>query len=174
MRHWVIGDTHFDHSNIIGYCNRPFETVDEMNMTMIDNWNSVVSPEDIVYHLGDFSFGKGSRENIATIREMLNGHVFLIKGNHDRQTKSWYNRAGFDFVVGGEYWHYEPTVILSHRPYPTRKPMINIHAHTHNLLHVAEKEVYCCVSVEQINYTPVDLDQLISQIRNNDEKGKQR
>ena len=165
MIKWIIGDTHFYHYNIIEYCDRPFSSVEEMNELMIYNWNSVVSNKDMVYHLGDFAFGKGSREHIAEIRTKLNGNIFLFKGNHDRQTKSWYNRAGFDFVVGGEYWLYEPTVILSHKPYPTRSPMINIHAHTHNLMHLSENKIYYSVSVEQIDYTPINLDNLIEKIR---------
>ena len=57
MNTWLISDTHFDHANIIKYCNRPFKDVDEMNNTIWQNWNSVVDADDIVYHLGDFALG---------------------------------------------------------------------------------------------------------------------
>ena len=165
MIKWAIGDTHFDHEKIIEYCDRPFSSAEEMNEIMIANWNSVVDNEDIVYHFGDFSCGKGSRHNIAQIRARLNGHIFLLKGNHDRESKSWYNRAGFEFVVGGEYWVYASDILLSHRPYPIKNPLFNIHAHTHNLMHLTETKLYFSVSVEQINYTPINLDELVEKLR---------
>ena len=57
---WVTSDTHFNHANIIKYCNRPFSSVEEMNETIIANWNKVVSEDDMVYHLGDFALGDKS------------------------------------------------------------------------------------------------------------------
>lgn len=74
-------DTHFNHANIIKYCNRPFTTVTEMNKVMIDKWNSKVKPNDEVYHLGDFGFG-----NLENIIKSLNGRKTLIIGSHDRDT----------------------------------------------------------------------------------------
>lgn len=75
---WFTSDTHLDHKNIIKYCNRPFSSIQEMNETIINNWNSVVSKEDTVYHLGDFAFGK-----VNEFANKLNGKIVLIKGNHD-------------------------------------------------------------------------------------------
>lgn len=58
---YFTSDTHFYHSNIIGFCKRPFKNVEDMNETLIENWNRVVSQDDIVFHLGDFCLG-GSHE----------------------------------------------------------------------------------------------------------------
>ena len=52
---FFTSDTHFNHKAIISYCSRPFESVEEMNDRLIDNWNQVVKPNDTVYHLGDFA-----------------------------------------------------------------------------------------------------------------------
>ena len=80
---WFSSDHHFFHNNIIKYCNRPFETVEEMNEALVKNWNSVVGPDDHVYHLGDFCFGNVEKWNWCLEPGRLNGHIHLILGNHD-------------------------------------------------------------------------------------------
>ena len=71
---FVISDTHFGHANIIKYCNRPFSSVEEMNERMIENWNSVVTVQDHVYHLGDVYFGNET----SNFFHRLNGKKRLI------------------------------------------------------------------------------------------------
>ena len=78
---YFTSDTHFYHSNIIGFCKRPFKNVEDMNETLIENWNRVVGQDDIVFHLGDFCLG-GSHE-WTKILNRLNGKIYLILGNHD-------------------------------------------------------------------------------------------
>lgn len=78
---FFTSDTHFNHSNIIRFCNRPFNSIEEMNETLIRNWNNVVSPDDIVFHLGDFCLG-GAVE-WTKLLDRLNGYIYLILGNHD-------------------------------------------------------------------------------------------
>ena len=78
---YFTSDTHFNHTNIIRFCKRPFKDVGEMNECLIRNWNSVVGPDDIVFHLGDFCLG-GSVE-WTKILDRLNGKIYLIVGNHD-------------------------------------------------------------------------------------------
>ena len=83
---YFTADTHFYHENIIKYCNRPFKNVEEMNETIIANWNSVVRPQDHVYVIGDFIFGGGKKqtERLVDIVKALNGYIFLVKGSHDK------------------------------------------------------------------------------------------
>ena len=78
---FFTSDTHFWHVNIIKYCNRPFETIEEMNETIIERWNSKISKDDIVFHLGDFAFCGSSEYN--KILSRLNGKITLVLGNHD-------------------------------------------------------------------------------------------
>ena len=78
---YFTSDTHFYHSNIIDFCKRPFKNVEDMNEALIENWNRVVSQDDIVFHLGDFCL-RGSHE-WTKILNRLNGKIYLILGNHD-------------------------------------------------------------------------------------------
>lgn len=80
-RIWFTADSHIGHRNIIKYCKRPFSDVEEMNKTLISNWNKVVGINDYVFHLGDFSVG-GAAE-WTSLLDSLNGRIFLVLGNHD-------------------------------------------------------------------------------------------
>jgi calcineurin-like phosphoesterase family protein len=82
MIHFV-SDTHWGHKNIIKYSNRPFNSVEEMNEKLILNWNEVVQPNDIVYHLGDFAFLP--YDDLKKTARRLNGEKHLILGNHDKE-----------------------------------------------------------------------------------------
>jgi len=75
---FFTADTHFGHEAIIRYCNRPFKSSEEMDETLITNWNNIVNERDTVYHLGDFAF-----KNPLLYLERLKGKVVLIRGNHD-------------------------------------------------------------------------------------------
>lgn len=116
---FFTSDTHFGHKNIIKYCNRPFNSVEEMDNTIINNWNSVVKENDIVFHLGDFGF-IGINE-LKKIRSQLNGKIYLITGNHDR--KMLYGDAvkflGFFDYIGPElYINIDgQKIYLNHKPY---------------------------------------------------------
>jgi len=78
---YYISDCHFGHDKIIEYTGRPFKNVKHMNEEIVKRWNAVVNPEDLVYHVGDFSF-KG-QNNARAWEQRLNGKIVHIKGNHD-------------------------------------------------------------------------------------------
>lgn len=85
MRTFFTSDTHFGHNKILEFCKARgvlWPTVEEHDEGLIDNWNSVVSPNDTVFHLGDFAFA--GRERIDEILDRLNGKIILIRGNHDK------------------------------------------------------------------------------------------
>jgi len=82
MTIFLTSDTHFGHANIIKLSNRPFRDVQHMNEMLIKNWNSVVGPEDHVYHLGDVALG--TFEDSIKCLGRLNGIKHLVTGNHDR------------------------------------------------------------------------------------------
>ena len=80
---FFTSDSHFFHDNIIKFCNRPFNNVEEMNQIMVDNWNNKVPHDGLVFHLGDFAWGGYNK--FKEVREKLNGEIILIKGNHDEK-----------------------------------------------------------------------------------------
>lgn len=78
---FFTSDLHFCHQNILKFCNRPWKTTEEMDKALIENWNSVVGKDDIVFDLGDFAFAPNWRWK--EILSQLNGKHYLILGNHD-------------------------------------------------------------------------------------------
>ena len=115
---WFTSDTHFWHENIIRFCNRPFSSIQEMNEELIRRWNETVPEEGVVFHLGDFAFGRAKEWNEVMFR--LNGKIYLILGNHDmKQMKQGFMQR-FEHVtqqmtirVGGQ------SIILNHNPFLT-------------------------------------------------------
>lgn len=85
---FFVSDTHFNHSNIIKYCDRPYKDKYEMDEALIYNWNEVVPEDGVVFHLGDFKWS-GSWN---TTLDRLNGKIHLIKGNHDYEAARFINR----------------------------------------------------------------------------------
>jgi calcineurin-like phosphoesterase family protein len=77
---WITADHHFGHANIIKYCNRPFNSVEEMDDTMIRRWNELVDKKDTVISVGDFSM---NRQSAIRSLDELNGTICLIPGSHD-------------------------------------------------------------------------------------------
>lgn len=79
---FFTADTHFGHSNIIKYCNRPFNSHEEMDAEILKRFNSVIKRGDILYHLGDVSW---STYDLDKFFSRLNTkEVHLIYGNHDK------------------------------------------------------------------------------------------
>lgn len=82
MSTFFTSDTHFGHNNIIKYSARPFADYDEMDWKIVDNWNKMIGPTDVIYHLGDLALGPSDRWD--SIMKSLNGYKVFIVGNHDR------------------------------------------------------------------------------------------
>lgn len=167
IKSFVISDLHFGHKNIISYCGRPFRTVEGMNLALIQRWNSVVSKADTVYCVGDFSF-HGKSSDVKAILDQLNGNKYLIKGNHDNLSDAKYVEAGFSAVYREFFLAYDGTIIfMQHIPNLERARDdydVYIHGHTHDRDPDWDtpNRFNCCV--EKINYTPIDLDDVISYI----------
>ena len=90
MSTWFRSDTHFGHANVIRYCDRPYTSLSEMDDALVANWNQVVRPNDIVYHLGDFTLG--GQEQAHAYFARLNGRISVVPGGHD---KGWVSKAEY-------------------------------------------------------------------------------
>lgn len=77
---WFTSDTHYFHKLAVQF--RGMGSVEEMNQLLISNWNSVIKPNDMVFHLGDVSFG--SNAETENVLDKLLGLITLVRGNHDR------------------------------------------------------------------------------------------
>lgn len=183
MTIFLTSDWHISHRNIISYCNRPFQNIEEMDREIIARHNSVVKPEDTVYNLGDFAF---SEKRVVEVLQQLNGKQILIPGNHDDchsvhkkylKFKNKYLRYGFHSVEErmelqiGKY-----KVLLCHLPYanqeetkiryaeyrPINKGQILLHGHVHQ--HWLTKDKMINVGVDVWNFTPASEHQILELI----------
>ena len=162
---YLISDTHFNHKNIIEYENRPFTDVAEMNTALMENWNNIVTDDDIVIHLGDIALGTESQ--LKTLIPQLKGHKILIKGNHDTKSHHFYSDCGFEEVCGQKILLVgDRIVFLSHRP--ESRPSDGENYDLHFFGHVHTKGEYptvcsngACLCVERWNYKPVCLDTVL-------------
>jgi calcineurin-like phosphoesterase family protein len=105
--YWFTSDEHYGHNKIIGYCNRPFRDVEEMNRTMVFRHNQVVNKTDVTIHIGDFGWFK-KEADAQEIIHLLNGNHIFIKGSHDRWLKDshpfmWRRTINNQFIVCCHY-----------------------------------------------------------------------
>lgn len=161
---WFTADTHFGHKNIIEYAHRPFNSVDEMDEALINNWNNVVMTNDEVYHLGDVALCNTNK--LKDILNRLNGKIYLIRGNHEKSAeackerfewiKDYYELIMSDTdVFGGEQllvlFHYAMRVWnASH--YGTYQ----LYGHTHGELTDDPNLLSIDVGVDCHNFTPIN------------------
>ncbi|NUU61441.1 metallophosphoesterase [Paenibacillus agri] len=155
---FFTSDHHFGHKLIIDFESRPFADVAQMNESMIASWNTVVAPEDKVFHLGDFSFL--NKEDTSSIVARLNGYKTLILGNHDRgRSRNWWLETGFHEV--SEYpIIYKDFFFLSHEPMYMNKhmPYVNVHGHIHGQKYEGKNHFNICV--EHWDYRPLSFEQI--------------
>jgi calcineurin-like phosphoesterase family protein len=140
MTTWFTADHHFGHTNIIQYVNRPFETVDAMDVGLIQRWNERVSRKDTVYHLGDFCLGNWSVAQ--SYLGALNGYIYFVLGGHD---KNWAKPKN---CLPGSKWNILPPlttrkiegmeVVLCHYPLlsweKSHYGSLHLHGHCHGTI----------------------------------------
>lgn len=177
---WFISDTHFGHENIIKYARRPFETVEQMDNEIVNNWNSRVSNNDIVYHLGDFTLGSLNQFN--KYFSQLNGIIKILKyeWHHD---KRWlmdmydsHNHSNEHILINplvvleinglkAENSKFNKKITLCHYPMEEWESQhygsLHLHGHVHtvgNLTHTLNK---LDVGVDNTNFKPISLGEVV-------------
>jgi len=171
---FFTADLHFGHSEIISFCDRPFEDVAEMNRTLVSNWNSRVSNDDHVYIVGDLFYGgrgaPGQKDAIATVSK-LNGVLHLVAGNHDipylKNTSYHYLFADVDQL---RYLSHEgEDIFLCHYPLAEwsgyYRGSWHIYGHIHNqkntaYQHMRNLENALNAGVDICRYMPVTFQEL--------------
>ncbi len=157
MNIYVISDTHFGHENMVNWALRP-EDFNEKIWKGLDTL-----PEDsILIHCGDITMGAD-----ATTHIRLAGYKFkkwLVLGNHDNHSISWYVRNGWDFVANEIMIKmFGKNILFTHYPLPKREGIdINIHGHLHGGASHGKPDFYDTtyhkeVTPEVIGYTPAKL-----------------
>lgn len=161
---WIIADTHFGHTNIIRYCNRPIDH----DTKMLKAWKRLVKKNDVVLHLGDLSVWYGWYKSYWLKKCLgLKGDKYIIWGNHDLDQKmsveQFYQRTGFKVIEPFR----QKDVYFSHEPIEKPEELweVNIHGHVHNhkpfgLWRMAGVN-YFNASIEGMNYRPWRLGDIL-------------
>jgi calcineurin-like phosphoesterase family protein len=159
---YVCSDHHIGDTRISNYLdcngkkNRPFDTLDEMHQFIIDAHNSIVTPIDKVYFLGDVIINK----QYFDILSQMNGHKRLVRGNHDIYDDKHY-RQYFKSIHGVKVIA-DKKIMMTHIPiFPNciKNEWVNIHGHLHT--HSIADNRYKNVCLEVIDYKPVNIESLI-------------
>lgn len=152
---FFTSDSHYEHSNILKYCNRPFKDVDEMNEKLIQYWNKTVSNDDIIFHLGDFSLCGSTK--VKEILSQLNGTIVLIKGNHDYEsTLKLFPQVFQQLSINIDKYK----IYLNHFPFSSfPEEHYQLHGHLHSTENIGLKNQYD-VGVDNNNYKPVSWKQI--------------
>lgn len=164
MSTFITADSHFGHVNIIKLCNRPFSSVDEMNQVLVERWNDVVGDGDTVYHIGDFFWTEKAAKSVLP---QLKGQIKLILGNHDRNWRRVYERVKFSNleVLKDQILELKTPIraVLCHYPLLSWNGAYYKVPHFHGHVHVSlpSEGLRHNVSVEQTNYYPVNIEEII-------------
>jgi calcineurin-like phosphoesterase family protein len=161
---YVISDTHWFHKNIIKFCNRPYDH----ETMMVKRWSKVISPNDVIVHLGDLFFGghQGYEDFKTQVAPSLTGKKYIVLGNHDKKVFD-YEALGFTVIkpFTQRYRGYE--VSFDHYPklLPEGDRKVHVHGHIHNNGYARNEptrwgNINC--SVEVLDYRPHRCARLIN------------
>lgn len=179
-RIFIMSDPHFNHNREFIYKARGFNTIEEMNETIIANINSVVDANDELYILGDVCLGGGGSEVLAknkALIERLNGRIHIILGNHDTpqriamytNCKNVYSANEYATMLHYNGYHFYlshfPTITGNLEKESLKKCTLNLFGHTHQTTNFYQDMPFMYhVGVDSHNCYPVLLDDIIEEM----------
>lgn len=182
---WVTSDLHIGHDKSFLYEPRGFESIEEHDRTLLENWNELVNANDTVYVLGDvmlrhnlddtdFSYG-------LSVLQKLNGRLVIIRGNHDSVNKIEKYKGCGNVVSAGDaalylnypekgsyhfYLSHYPTLVFRKKLKPLKTAIINLYGHIHQKEKFYQGYPYMyCVCLDAHDMRPVLLDSIIEEIK---------
>lgn len=169
---YFISDTHFHHTNIIEYCDRPFSSIEEMNEYLIEKWNSKVDPGDHIYHIGDIALCRPKK--LKKILDRLNGKIHLIRGNHEGtalKCSEYFEWIKDHYVLNLNHWSWfkdcNIQVVMMHYPieawYNCHYGTIHVHGHVHSG-NVQTMKNRFDVGVDSWNYEPISIVEIVENL----------
>lgn len=188
-RIFLTSDTHFGHDREFIYGPRGFTSIQEHDEEIIQRWNLVVKPDDIVYHLGDVMLGDNGH-GLECLRQ-LNGIIYIIPGNHDTSTRIKLYKtlenvhilesgipdlkaaaATLKYKKYNFYLSHHPTMTSNLEKAPDLKlHLINLFGHTHQQKNFYEDTPYMFhAGMDSNNCTPILLDTAIEMMKLETEK----
>jgi len=158
---WFSADQHFNHKNVIKYCDRPFDNVEQMNNVLVNNWNEVVKGNDTVYVLGDFAW-----RNPKPFIERLKGNKIFVAGGHDKKLKAPYMKIIHPLGLKDEYGN-DRTIVLCHWAMRTwhKSHYASWHLFGHSHGNLESYGLSFDVGVDCNNYYPFSLQDIAEKMK---------
>lgn len=165
MNYWVISDMHLGHDNMVNFCSRPIN----FSILIIENLKKYIKSNDVLINLGDTCFGDDKYWH--KIIDSVTCKKWLIVGNHDRKSYSWYLNHSWDFAAHSITLNlFDKNILLSHKPEPDNGYDVNLHGHFHNndisncgpeLKSIMNNKhrLFC---LEKLEYKPILLEKLVN------------
>lgn len=181
---WVTSDWHFNHNKEFIWKARGFSSVEEMNESIIERYNSVVEGNDIVYCLGDCGLGGAGQEALSQLKnyiEQLHGTIIIVQGNHctNKRIELYRQCKNVQQVDIATILKYAGRAFyLSHYPTltgntddeqkPLKRRVFNLCGHSHTQDRFCDmKKGFTCYHVELDAHDcyPVSIDEVIEDIK---------
>lgn len=159
---FITSDEHYSHRNIIKLCNRPYESIIEMNEDIINRHNSEVDENSITIHLGDFMW-KGGKSDFENLVKRLNGYHIFIKGNHDHAYPSPCKKEKYEILENQifEFMYGKHRIVACHYPLyewnGMYKGSFHFYGHTHKTIPRPETGIRIHAGVDSNEYYPFSV-----------------